>query len=317
MVGEAAVAVAGAGGQITRFDGANGKQLSRIDVKTQLSGGVGGDRRMLLVGTPKGEVFAFDSGGKQLWKSQINSDILSAPQVDQDIVIVRSGDGRLFGLDAATGVRKWIYTRTLPPLTVRTHVTVQAYRGAVFAGFPGGRLVAVSAVNGNLIWEATVALPKGTTELERVADVASLPVTDGRQVCAAAYQGRVACFGNVRGELIWARDFSSVSGLSMDSSNVYASDDKSAIVAFDRSNGASLWKQDKLYGRNITAPALVGRFLAVGDLQGYVHFLSREDGSFVARIATDGSPIIAQPVALDKNIVVQTLKGGVYAIAVQ
>jgi outer membrane protein assembly factor BamB len=214
-------------------------------------------------------------------------------------------------------VRKWIYARTLPALTVRTHVTVQPYRGAVFAGFPGGRLVAISAANGNLIWEATVALPKGTTELERVSDVSSLPVTDGRQVCAAAYQGRVACFGTVKGELIWARDFSSVSGLSMDARNIYVSDEKSAIVAFDRNNGASLWKQDKLYGRNVTAPALVGKFLAVGDLQGYVHFLSREDGSFVARIATDGSPVIAQPVQLDDNIIVQTLKGGVFAIAVQ
>ena len=317
LIGESAVVVASGAGQITRIDGANGKQLSRIDTKTQLSGGVGGDRRMLVVGTPKGEVFAYDYAGKQLWKTQINSDVLSAPQVDQDIVIVRSGDGRLFGLDVATGARKWIYQRTLPALTVRTHVSVETYRGAVFAGFPGGRLVAVSAANGGLIWEATVALPKGPTELERVSDVSSLPVTDGRHVCAAAYQGRVACFGTVKGELIWARDFSSVSGLTMDARNVYASDEKSAIAAFDRNNGASLWKQDKLYGRNITAPAITGRFLAVGDLQGYVHFLSREDGSFVARIATDGTPIIAQPAALDDHILVQTLKGGVYAIAVQ
>jgi outer membrane protein assembly factor BamB len=233
------------------------------------------------------------------------------------VVIVRAGDGRLFGFDAFTGARKWVYQRTLPALTLRTHVTVKPYRGAVFAGFPGGRLVAVSAANGNLIWEATVALPKGTTELERVADVLSVPVTDGRQVCAAAYQGRVACFGTLKGELIWARDFSSISGLAMDTRAVYAADDKSAVVAFDRGTGASLWKQDKLYGRNVTAPALAGRFIAVGDLQGYVHFLSRDDGSFVARLATDGSPIVAQPVSTDDYVIVQTLKGGVFALAIQ
>ena len=147
--------------------------------------------------------------------------------------------------------------------------------------------------------------------------MSSLPVTDGRQVCAAAYQGRIACFGTTKGELIWSRDFSSVSGVTMDTRNIYASDEKSAVVAHDRGNGANLWKQDKLYGRNVTAPALAGRYLAVGDLQGYVHFLSREDGSFVARVATDGSPIIAQPLSFDDNIIVQTLKGGVYAIAVQ
>jgi outer membrane protein assembly factor BamB len=317
LVDDAAVAIADAAGQIIRLDAGSGKILTRIDSKTPLSGGVGGDRRMLIVGTPKGEVLAYDNAGKALWRAQLSSDVLSAPQVEQDMVVVRTGDGRLFGLDVATGSRKWVYQRTLPALTVRTHVSVQPYRGAVFAGFPGGRLVAVAAANGGLIWEATVALPKGSTELERVADVSSMPVTDGRQICAAAYQGRVACFGAVKGELIWARDFSSVSGLTMDSRTVYASDDKSAIVAFDRGSGASLWKQDKLYGRNISAPVLAGRYLAVGDLQGYVHFLSREDGSFVARIATDGSPIIAQPVQLNDNILVQTLKGGVYAIAVQ
>ena len=134
--------------------------------------------RMMIVGTPKGEVLAYDGTGKEIWKAQLNSDVLSAPQVEQDIVIVRSGDGRVFGLDAATGARNWVYQRTLPALTVRTHVSVQPYRGAVFAGFPGGRLVAISASNGNLIWEATVALPKGATELERVADVTSIPVTE-------------------------------------------------------------------------------------------------------------------------------------------
>lgn len=317
LLGESVVAVADAAGQITRVDSGSGKVLSRIDTKIRLSGGVGGDSRMLIAGSARGDVLAFDSSGKVLWKAQISSDILSAPRVEQDIVVVRSGDGRLFGFDALTGARKWAYQRTLPALTVRTHVGVQPHRGIVFAGFPGGRLVALSAASGGLIWEAAVALPKGATELERVADVSSLPVTDGRQVCAAAFQGRVACFGAAKGELLWARDFSSVSGLMMDTRNVYASDDKSAVVAFDRSNGASLWKQDKLLGRNITAPAPAGRYLAVGDLQGYVHFLSREDGSFVARIATDGSPIVTQPIPLDDNVLVQTLKGGVYAIAVQ
>ncbi len=317
LVGEVTVAVAGASGQITRIDGGNGKQLTRIDAKNRLSGGVGGDSRMLVVGTPNGEVLAFDHSGKALWTAQISSDVLSAPQIEQDVVIVRSGDGRLYGFDASTGTRKWIYQRTLPPLTVRTHVGVQPFHGAVFAGFPGGKLIALSASTGSLIWEATVALPKGATELERVADVSSLPVADGRQICAAAYQGRVACFGPQKGDLLWARDFSSVSGITMDPRNVYATDDKSAVVAFDRTNGSSLWKQDKLFGRNVTAPVIVGRYVAVGDLQGYVHFLSREDGSFVARIATDGSPIVAQPVPLDENILVQTLKGGVYAIAIQ
>lgn len=239
------------------------------------------------------------------------------PQVAPGVVVVRTGDGRLFGLDAATGTRKWLYQRALPPLTVRTSVSVLLYRGGVFAGFPGGRLVALAVDTGNVGWEATVALPKGATELERVADVSSLPITDGRQVCAVAFQGRAACFDLIKGTPNWGRDVSSIAGLANDRESLYIADDKSALLAFELTGGASLWKQDKLYGRYVSGPVVIGRYVAVGDFQGYVHFVSRDDGSFVARIATDGSPIVAQPQVLNNGILVQTVKGGVYAIAIQ
>lgn len=307
----------GASGQILRLDAASGKVLSRIDTKSALSGGVGTDGSTIAVGNTKGEVLAFDRNGKALWREQLTSEILSAPQIAQGVVVVRTGDGRLFGLDAATGKRRWLYQRALPPLTVRTSVSVLLYRGGVFAGFPGGRLVAVALESGTVGWEATVALPKGATELERVADVSSLPVTDGRQVCAVAFQGRVSCFDLIKGSQNWGRDISSIAGLANDRTNLYVSDDKSAVLGFGLNNGASLWKQDKLYGRYVSGPVAVGRYVAVGDFQGYVHFMSRDDGSFVARVPTDGSPIVAQPLALNDNVLVQTLRGGVYSITVQ
>ena len=160
-------------------------------------------------------------------------------------------------------------------------------------------------------------MPKGTTELERVADVASLPIVDGRQICAVAFQGRVSCYDVLKGTANWGRDVSSISGLTSDGENIYVADDKSALIAFEKVGGASLWKQDKLYGRYVSGPVVTGKYVAVGDMQGYVHFVSRDDGSFVARIATDGSPIVAQPLELSNGILVQTLKGGVYAIAIQ
>ncbi len=312
-----AVYTAGAAGQIVRFDASSGKVLSRIETKHRLSGGVGSDGRLILAGTARGEVLAFDQGGKQLWKSQLTSEVLSAPQTDLGIVVVRSGDGRIFGLDAATGTRKWVYQRTLPTLTVRSHVGVALYRDAVFAGFAGGRLVALMLSNGNVGWEAAVALPRGATELERVADISSLPVMDGRQSCAVAFQGRVACFDLTKGIPNWARDISSVAGMAIDDRNVYVSDDKGAVVAFEKSTGASQWKQDKLSARRISGPAAVGRHVVVGDFQGYVHVLSRDDGSFAARIATDGSAIIAQPIAFRDGVLVQTRDGGVFAITIQ
>jgi len=317
LVDSKSVYAAGASGQIIQFDTASGKVLARLETKAALSGGVGGDGRIILVGTAKGEVLALDSAGKQVWKAQLTSEVLSAPQIEQGIVVVRTGDGRIFGLDAANGARKWLYQRTLPALTVRTHVGIVLHRGGVFAGFPGGRLVALTLNAGNVGWEAAVALPKGATELERVADVSSPPVIDGQQICAVAFQGRLACFDLLKGTPVWARDVSSVSGMTIDSSNIYVADDKSAIVAYEKNNGASLWKQDKLYGRYVSGPVVTGRFVAVGDFQGYVHFMSREDGSFVARVPTDGSAIVAQPVAIDNGILVQTVKGGVYAIGIQ
>jgi len=308
----------GAGGQIGGFDVASGRQVTRIEVGQRISGGVGSGGAMVLAGTSKGEVLAFGRDGKQIWKVQVSGEVLAPPVMQDGIVVVRAGDGRLFGLDAVDGRRKWTYQRATPALSVRNHAGVVVDRGAVFAGFAGGRLVAITLSNGNVGWESVVALPRGATELERVADITSLPVVDGRQVCAVAFQGRVACFDLLRGTTLWARDMSSVAGMDVDSGYVYITDDKDAVVALDKTSGASIWKQSKLANRNVSGPLALGRYVVVGDLQGYVHFLSREDGSFAARIATDGSAIGAPPVALNSNsLVVQTRNGGVFAISVQ
>lgn len=312
------VYAAGSGGQIAGFDAASGRQGARIDAGQRLSAGVGGGGALVLAGTPKGEVLAYDRDGKLQWKAQLTGEVLAPPKADEGIVVARAGDGRIFGLDAATGKRRWVYQRSLPALSVRSHAGVVIYRGGVFAGFPGGRMVALSLSNGNVGWEAIVAVPRGATELERVADITSLPVVEDRQACAVAFQGRVACVDASSGTSIWARDFSSIAGMGADARNLYITDDQNAIVALDKTNGASLWKQDKLFGRGVTGPLALGRYVIVGDFEGYVHFLSREDGSFAARIATDGSPVISPPAALDMtSFVVQTRNGGVYAVSAQ
>jgi outer membrane protein assembly factor BamB len=313
------VYAAGASGQISGFDAAKGGSPSRLDAGQRISAAVGLGAGMILAGTPKGEVLAFDAQGKALWKAQLSSEVLAPPASADGVVIVRSGDGRVYGLDVADGKRRWIYQRpTQVPLTVRTHVGFVVYRGAIFAGFPGGRLVALSIANGTVGWEGVVAIPKGATELERVSDITSLPAIDGQRICAVAFQGRVACFDLTNGTPIWSRDASSIVGLALDAKYLYLTDDKNAVLAFDKASGASIWKQDKLSGRRVSGPLAFGRFVAVGDFEGYVHLLSREDGSFAARIATDGSAINAPPIQLDlTSFLVQTRKGGVFAITVQ
>jgi outer membrane protein assembly factor BamB len=315
-VSGATVYAAGAAGQIAGFDVKSGKEVARINTGQRLSGGVAASASLVLVGTSKGEVLAYDTSGKQLWKAQLGGEVLAPPAVEGSLVAVRAGDGRIYGLDATSGTRRWVYQRSTPALSLRSYSGVLLERGAIFAGFPGGRLVALNASTGTVGWDSVVALPKGATELERVADVMGLPVLDGDRACAVAYQGRVACFDAQSGTTIWARDMSSIAGMDADHKSVYISDDKNAIVALDKTNGGSLWRQDKLFGRGLSAPLAFGRYVLVGDFEGYVHLLSREDGSFMARVPTDGSAIGAAPLAIDDGtVLVQTRNGGLFAIA--
>jgi outer membrane protein assembly factor BamB len=303
-------------GAITRLDAGSGKQMWRINSGERLSGGVGSDGKLVAVGSGKGEVLAFETNGTALWKAQVSSEVLAAPQVADDVVVVRSADGRIFGLDAKDGKRKWYYQRSTPALTVRSPVGINISRGVAYAGFAGGKLVAINLDNGAVRWETTVALPRGTTELERVTDVIGLPVVTEREVCAVAYQGRIGCFDLATGQAVWGREMSSTSGLSLDARYAFVSDDKGAVHALDRIGGTSVWKQDKLRLRNLSAPLALGNEIVVADIQGYVHFLARDSGAFVGRVATDGSPVSTNPVMLPNGgFLIQTRNGGLYAFS--
>jgi outer membrane protein assembly factor BamB len=198
-------------------------------------------------------------------------------------------------------------------LTVRSFAGVLTSRDMVFAGFAGGKLVAINIANGNIVWEAVVSRPRGATELERMTDITSLPAADEHQICAVAYQGRVACFDISNGNQIWTRDASSNAGLAMDNNYVYVSEDKGAVVAYDKRDGASIWKQELLNGLRLSPPLIQGTHVVVGDSQGHVNLLRNDTGSIVARSATDGSAIIARPASLSHGFLVQTMKGGLYA----
>ena len=307
------VYAAGNSGTVMRID--DGAVAWKIDAGQPLSGGVGTDGRLVVVGTPKGEVLAFAAAdGKPLWKARATSEILSPPVIGDGLVIVRSADNRLAAYDAEDGRRKWIYQRPVPALSLRVTSAPVIDGKYVFAGYPGGKLIAVSLANGAAVWEGAVALPKGATELDRVADITSQPIISGRLICAVAYQGRVACFELGNGAQAWARDMSSAAGLSIDGRSLYVTDDKGAVHALDLASGASLWKQDKLFLRKVSAPVARRGFVVVADVQGVVHFLGRDDGAFVARLTTDGSPVVAPPQLQGSSIVVQTSNGGVFAI---
>lgn len=304
---------AAGGGRLVRIAVDNGNVAWRQDTGMKLSAGAGAGLALALAGGTKGELVALDqASGQPRWKAALSSEVTGQPLATADRVIVRTGDGRVHGLAVTDGSRKWLYSRNLPALSLRGSGGMVAYDGVVYAGFPGGRLVAIDAGNGAQLWEATVALPRGATELERVADVMGNPAVDARQVCAVAYQGRVACFDRRSGAPLWARDTSSNSGLAMDESNVYVTDDKDAVTAYDKSSGRAVWRQDKLARRQVTAPLALGDRVVIADGEGYVHVLSAEDGGFVARIRVDGA-VRTAPVDIGPGFVVQTAKGTVVA----
>lgn len=312
IVGESVYA-AGGKGDVMRVDG--GSVRWRVNVGIPLSGGVGADVRRVVVGSPKGDIIALDAAdGKELWRAKVSSEVVAAPAVDTKVVVIRSGDNRLYAFDANDGKRQWVYQRQTPPLSLRSFAPPLIDNNYAFVGFPGGKLVAVTLNNGALAWEGTVSVPKGTTELDRVADITSSPVLAGRMICAVAYQGRVACFDLGSGSLAWSRDMSSSSGLTADNRYVYVSDDRGAVHALDLASGASIWKQDKLLHRQVSAPAARGRFIAVGDVKGYIHLISRDDGAFVARMSTDGSPVTAPILLQDNRFIVQTRNGSLLGL---
>jgi outer membrane protein assembly factor BamB len=309
-----AVFAAAASGAIVRVDAATGKLVWQIDAGKRLSVGAGTDPTLLVVGTDRGDVLAFTLDGKPLWTATLTSAALGPPLVGEGIVVARSGDGRTFGLSGVDGKPKWVHQQATPPLTVRNYAGGVVSRGGMFVGTAGGKLLAIDVATGNVGWEGNVATPKGATELERIADVTSLPVVEERQACAVAYQGRVACFDVVRGNLNWSRELSSLAGMAADSRYLYVTDDRGTVHALDKTTGASAWKQDKLGPRNPGGPQIVGDYLGVVDIEGYLHLLDRNDGSLVGRIATDGTAPTAQPIAVRGNAVWQSGGGILYSV---
>ena len=310
-----AVYAANARGEVFRLERMTGKEVWRADSGFAISGGVGVGDGLVLVGGIKGDLAAFGEDGKLRWKTKVSSEILSAPQAVNGIVVVRTGDGRIAGLSSVTGLRQWLYERPTPALIVRSHAGVAIERGIVYAGFAGGRLAAIGLSNGIVVWESVVSQPRGNTELERISDVTSLPVADNEQVCAVAFQGNIACFDIAQGSLLWSRDLSSDKGMALLGEYLYVADDNDVVSALDKKNGSPLWKNDQLARRNASAPRILGNHVMVGDYEGYLHVLSLDDGGFAARLKTDGG-ILAAPIEQDGGLLVQTHKGGLYSVAI-
>lgn len=312
------VYAASAGGEIVKIDATTGKLAWRVDTKQKLTGGVGAGANLIFVGTAEGDVLAYDLTGALAWKSRVSSEVLSVPKVSGSIVVVRAGDSHIFGLSIADGARKWVYERVIPALTIRSASGIAVDSGVVYAGFAGGKMVVIRAEDGRSGWEASVAQPKGATEIERIADITSLPVVDGPLVYAVAYQGRLAAVDRSNGKVVWNRDVSSYTGISSADAKIYLSHAIGSVYSLDYTNGKTFWRQGDLQNRKLTAPLPLDGVVAVGDLEGYIHFLSKEDGAFVARTQLASDPIMPQMIELSStSFVAQSRHGSVYAVSIK
>ena len=316
------VVTAGRDGIVTVVNIRDGVQIKEIDLDADLSSGVGGNDDLWLLTTQEGELIALDAtSGLVKWKVNAPSEILSRPVMADNSVLIRTVDGQILSLDQSSGKTQWNYQQTKPALTLRGSGVLVTARDRVYAGMANGRLVALSLSNGEVIWDVTLSTPQGHSEIQRMVDVDGRAELYGYVLYAAGYQGRVAAIDVQKGQLLWARSFSTYTGVTVDSKVIYSSDERSHVWALDRYSGATLWKQEKLQARNVTRPVLFGDYLIVGDVDGYLHAMSKSDGHFVARVSVGGhedvdiseNGILVPPVVSGDSIIVTTRDGMLYS----
>ncbi len=297
------VVVADTNGNISAFDSVSGDSLWRAKSKLPITGGPGADFSIIMVGTSEGEVVTFlPSTGERLWTARVSSEILSSPRESDNIIIVRTIDGKIFALEATTGERLWVYDRTVPALTLRGTSTPVIAGNTVIAGFDGGRVTALELKTGKLIWETKAAISRGRSELERMVDIDAKPLIFDDAIYVATFQSNVSAISLDTGQTLWKRDIASHSELSADGSYLFLTDDEGNVWALDRFSGSSIWKQEKLLHRNPTGPAVIGDKVVVGDSEGYLHWMDRTSGDFVARTSMSDSAILVQP-TVSENVV--------------
>lgn len=284
-------------GLVMSLDRLTGKVLWKKKLDLPVSGGVGVGYGLVLVGTLKGEVVALDvTDGEEKWRSEVNSEVLAAPAVNGDVVVVQTQDDRLIALEIDTGAQRWSYESSPAVLTLRGTGAPLLTNQLAIAGLSTGKVVALDTQRGLPVWEQRVAIPQGRSELERVVDIDGGLLLSGGTLYVVTYQGRVAALDLESGRILWQRDASSSMGVALGYGSVYLSLADGTVEGIDERSTSVLWSNDGLARRQLSAPQVFSSYIAVGDLEGYLHLLSQVDGRFIARTRIDSSGVRSQPV---------------------
>jgi outer membrane protein assembly factor BamB len=313
------VYVASIDGTLQALDASSGRSVwTNRDKKLKWTGSPAVYGDLLVVGAMNGEVHGFSAAdGSPRWQVKVSSEVIAAPAISDAIVALRAQNGRIYGLDPNDGTRKWVYEQTVPLLSLRGNASPVIGKGLVFGAFDSGRLVALRESDGGQAWVQTLSAGEGRTEVERLADADGQIVIDGDELFAVGYRGQLGAFYAESGRPAWGRELSSYAGLAVNATAVVISDAEGNVWAFDRQNGANLWKQDGLKYRWLSAPAIAGGYAVVGDLEGFVHWMSLDDGRFVARERLGKKPIEGAPVVSGDVVYVEDVEGRVAAYRAQ
>lgn len=308
------VFAAGHGGDVRALELATGREIWRVDTELELAGGPAVGEGIVVVGASGGSLVALDAQtGAERWKVMTGGEVLTAPTIASGIVVLRTVDGRLRGLRAADGVEAWSYEQPVPRLTLRGNGAPVVDGDMVFAGLDNGKVVALALTTGDLLWNTTVAPGHGRTEIERLVDIDSPVRILGDDVFVVGFQGRVAMLARDTGQLWWGRDLSSYRGLVVDGDTIYVTASDSTVMALRRRDGTPVWSQDAMLRRGLTAPALSGDTLVVGDFEGYLHWLDPATGQLLARGKTGGGRMTNAPVVAGDLLLLETDSGEVQA----
>jgi outer membrane assembly lipoprotein YfgL len=305
------VYLAGGAGTVAAIDAETGRDVWRASLATPLATGVGSDGDTAAVVTRDNGLVAL-SEGRERWRVQLPAQVFTAPLVAGKRVFVVTAERTVLAYDGATGARLWVQSRPGEPLVLRQGGVLLAVGDTLVVGL-SGRLTGLNPQNGAVRWEAPIATARGTNEVERLVDLVGPVSRVGDSVCARAYSAAVGCVDAVRGGVAWTQAASGATGLGGDEQRVFGTESDGRVRAWERASGAAAWSSERLRYRELSAPLAVGRVVAVGDGGGLLHLLSREDGSELTRLSTDGSAVIGSPVVAGQVLVVQTRNGGVFA----
>jgi len=301
-------------GEVRAFDAATGRGRWKTDTKLELSAGPAAGSGLVVVGTNGGRVVALDaSNGRPRWQTQLSGEVLATPLVAGDRVIVRTVDGRLRALANGDGKELWAVEDLVPRLTLRGTSPPALAGDTVLGGFDSGKVMAVALDSGEIVWQAQVSSPRGRSELERLADVDAAMRVSGGDAYAVGYQGRVAMLALDSGQIWWARDLSSYRGLDLDADQLYVATSDGDVVALRRRDGSIAWQQQGLKRRGLSTPTVFGEAVIVGDFDGYLHWLDRGSGRFVARERPGRARISRAPLVVGDRVVVIDDDGGITA----